>query len=87
LIILILVLGIPISINEAYINNNGCTTLWGASEVIAFYSVFLSGVITFGALAITIFYNKKSIEKQLKLNMAQTKQLLNNISSNPHCDL
>ena len=67
-----LVVGIPVVINELYKSNTGYLTLWGAADVLAFYAVILSGIITIGALIATIYFTKKDTEKQIKFSKAQT---------------
>ena len=67
-----MVVGIPIIINELYKSNNGYLTLWGAADVLAFYAVILSGIITIVALISTIYFTKKDTEKQIKFSIAQT---------------
>lgn len=68
---LFFVFGIPILINELYKMDAGYMTLWGASDVLSFYSVILSGLITIGVLAATIFYNNRVTEKQINLARSQ----------------
>lgn len=68
---LFLVFAIPIIINELYKLNDGYLTLWDASDVLAFYAVILSGIITIGALIVTIYFSKKDTEKQIKFSKAQ----------------
>lgn len=63
--------GIPILINELYKINAGYLTLWSAADVLSFYAVILSGLITIAALVTTIHYNKKDTEKQIKLVRSQ----------------
>lgn len=64
---------IPIIINESYKANDGYLTLWEASDVLSFYAVILSGLITITALIITIYFSKKDTEKQLRYYMSQTR--------------
>lgn len=66
------VFGVPIAINEAYKCSEGYLTLWDAADVLAFYSVILSGLITIVALIVTINYNRKETEKQIKFSKSQT---------------
>lgn len=65
------VIGIPILINELYKVNGGYITLWGAADVLSFYAVILSGLITIAVLAVTIHYNRKDTEKQINLARSQ----------------
>lgn len=69
--ILVFVVGIPIAINESYKVKEGYITLWGAADVLAFYAVILSGLITIAVLVVTIYYNKKDTEKQINLARSQ----------------
>lgn len=81
ILLLICLLLVPILINEAYKNPKGYVTFWGASDVLSFYAILLSGIITFVALFITIKHNWKITNKQIKLAMAQTKLPYFKISS------
>lgn len=74
IILFLLIFLVPIIINESYKANTGYITLWDARDVLSFYSVILSGIITFVALYITIRHNNKNIEKQNILNLSQIKQ-------------
>lgn len=68
-----LVFGIPIFINEVYKASEGYTTLWGASDVLAYYAVILSGIITILVLIATIHHNKEMCDKQLHSYKTQSK--------------
>lgn len=63
---------IPIIINELYKLEDGYITIWGATDVLSFYSVVLSGLITIFALIVTIYYSKKDTKKQIDFYMSQT---------------
>ncbi len=65
LLSIVLIFLIPIMINESYKSNSGYLTLWNAEDVLAFYSVVLSGIITFVALFITIKHSRKDTIKQI----------------------
>lgn len=71
LCLLLFILGIPILINELYKVNAGYITLWGAADVLSFYAVVLSGLITIVVLAITIHFNRKATERQINLARSQ----------------
>ena len=68
---LLFIIGIPVLINESYKVDAGYITIWGAADVLSFYAVILSGLITIGVLAVTIYYNKKDTEKQINLVRSQ----------------
>lgn len=90
LVFLILVFGIPIIINELYKLDKGYITLWSAADVLSFYAVILSGIITIGVFVFTIYFSKKDTEKQLKFYLSQTNVpffVVENISSNSEKDL
>lgn len=61
-------------INESYKSNSGYLTLWNAEDVLAFYSVVLSGIITFVALFVTIKHSQKDTIKQIRLTLSQVNQ-------------
>lgn len=68
---LFLVFVIPVVINESYKVGTGYLTLWGAADVLAFYAVVLSGLISIGILAVTVYYNRIESQKQIKLARSQ----------------
>lgn len=81
--VLILIFGIPIIINELYKMDDGYVTLWGAPDVLSFYATILSSLITIVILIITLYYNKKDMNKELKFYMSQTNTpffVLDNVS-------
>lgn len=63
---------VPIIINELYKFDSGYITLWDASDVLSFYSVILSGIITIAALIATIHFSRKETERNIKFSKAQT---------------
>jgi len=73
LLFIVLVFIIPVIINELYIVGDGYITLWGASEVLAFYAVILSGIISITTVIVTVHCSKKGTDRQIKFYMSQTK--------------
>lgn len=73
LLFLLLVVGIPIAINEAYKVGEGYITMWGAADVLSFYAVILSGIISISALIVTIYHSKRETDRQLRFYMGQSK--------------
>lgn len=73
LLIAAFVVGIPIAINEAYKVGEGYITVWGGSDILSFYAVVLSGIISITALIVTIIYNRKETDRQLRFYMGQAK--------------
>lgn len=69
LLFLVLVVGIPIAINEAYKVGEGYITMWGAADVLSFYAVILSGIISISALIVTIYHSKRETDRQLRFYM------------------
>lgn len=55
-----LIVGIPLIINESYLPNKGYITLWGAPEVLSYYGAVLSfiGTVILGVVA--VWQNKKA---------------------------
>ncbi len=64
---------IPIAINELYKLDIGYQTVWGASEVLAYYAELLGSIIAIVVLIITVYFSRKDINKQLGFAKAQTK--------------
>lgn len=71
IVCIILIIAIPIIINESYKMNKGYITLWDASDVLSYYAVILSGIITIVALIVTICFTSKDTEKQLNFYKSQ----------------
>lgn len=69
----LLVFVVPVIINELYKAGDGYITLWDASDVLAFYAVILSGIISISTVIVTVHYSKKSTDRQISFSMGQTK--------------
>ena len=64
LVILTLVFGVPIIINECYKAHCGCSTALDASAMLGYYGVILGASITVVTLVVTIKFTKKQIERE-----------------------
>lgn len=64
LIALLLIIGVPIGINEAYKYNSGYLTLWGAPDVLSYYGTILSATIVIATLAVTIIFTRRQIQRE-----------------------
>lgn len=73
LLILVLTIGVPIIINEAYKCNSGYITMWGASDVLSYYGTLLGSVITVATLAVTILFTRQQIQRESYLNNQKEK--------------
>lgn len=73
LLFVILVFLVPVIINELYKVGDGYITIWGASEVLAFYAVILSGIISITTVVVTVYCSKKDTDQQIRFYMSQTK--------------
>lgn len=71
LLVIFVVFGIPLIINELYQMRDGYKTLWGAADVLSYYSEILNGVISIGALVVTIIFTRKDTEKQIRITLSQ----------------
>lgn len=70
-LVALLVIGIPLLINESYKSNIVLyTTVWTGSEFLAYYGTLLGAVATIFAVVCTITFTKKQIrcEQQLQYN-------------------
>lgn len=63
IVALILIVVIPIAINELYKKNTGYMTIWGAADVLSYYGTILGACVTVGALIVTILFTKKQIQR------------------------
>lgn len=74
IILIFLIVLIPVIINEVYKAGKGYKTLWEAKDVLGFYSVILSGIITFIALYVTINHSNRITKNQTLITMSLIKQ-------------
>lgn len=58
--VLLLVVGIPVIINECY-KTGGYITLWNAADVLAYYGAILGAIVSVAVLAGTIRFTRKQI--------------------------
>ena len=73
LLMLFLVVGIPIIINEAYKANKGYLTVWGGSEVLSYYGTLLGVAATIIALFSTIQFTRRQITFEQYVRNTQSK--------------
>ena len=74
IIIVFMLFGVPVLINEMYKLNRGYTTAWGANDVLSFYGAILSfiGTVVLGALALWQSIKANNIsEKMLKKELLE----------------
>lgn len=84
ILVVILAIGIPVGINEAYKADCGYITIWGAEDVLAYYGALLGATATAGALVLTIFFTRKQILRESYLKSetdkwAKTENVIGNI--------
>ena len=60
---IILIVVIPIVINELYKTNSGYVTIWDAADVLNYYGTVLGACVAAGALIITIAFTKRQIQR------------------------
>ena len=60
---IILIVVIPIVINELYKTNSGYVTIWDAADVLNYYGTVLGACVAVGALIITIAFTKRQIQR------------------------
>ena len=63
----VFIIGGPFAINEAYKAGNGYVTMWGAEDVLSYYGAILGATATIAALAFTICFTKKQIQRDAYL--------------------
>lgn len=75
---LFLIAGVPIIINELY-KRPGYVTMWSAADMLGYYGTILGAVATIGALAGTIWFTKKQVQRESYLH--REKERWNQIES------
>lgn len=78
-VIIILIIGVPIIINECYKLNCGYITVWDGTDVLGYYGTILGSVISVATLVITIRFTKKQIQRESYLQNEREK--LSNLKS------
>ena len=73
IVILFLIVGIPLIINELYKVNSGYITMWGASEVLSYYGTILGAGATIIAVYFTIHFTQKQICYETKVQQEKQK--------------
>lgn len=63
IVAIFLIVGVPVIINECYKANCGYITVWGGADVLGYYGAILGSIIAVAALAITIVFTKKQIQR------------------------
>ena len=66
-VVAVLTIGVPFAINEAYKVDKGYVTMWGAEDVLSYYGAILGATATIAALALTIWFTKKQIQRDAYL--------------------
>ena len=72
-IILALVIGVPLGINEIYKKGPGYITVWDGADVLSFYGTILGTCATVLALVITIVFTRKQISRESYLKSESEK--------------
>ena len=72
-IILALVIGVPLGINELYKKGPGYITVWDGADVLSFYGTILGTCATVLALVITIVFTRKQISRESYLKSESEK--------------
>lgn len=73
IIVIFLMAGVPIIINEAYKTNSGYLTLWNAADVLSYYGTIIGAIATIIALVITISFTRKQIHRDSYLKRESEK--------------
>lgn len=69
---LILVVGVPLAINECY-KAGGYVTMWNAEDVLSYYGTILGSIVSIAVLAATILFTRKQIHHNQFVNKLSDK--------------
>jgi len=73
IILLFLIIGIPIIINECYKTNSGYLTVWSGADMLGYYGSILGSAIAAITLVVTIVFTKKQIQRESYLKSEEEK--------------
>lgn len=59
----VILIGVPVLINECYKVGDGYMTIWNAQDVLSYYGTVVGAVIAVATIAITISFNRKQIQR------------------------
>ncbi len=59
----VILIGVPVLINECYKVGDGYMTIWNAQDVLSYYGTFVGAVIAVATIAITISFNRMQIRR------------------------
>ena len=72
-VVLVLIVGVPIIINEHYKANSGYMTMWGAAEVLSYYGTILGVLMAGATIVATILFTYKQIQRDSYLKCENEK--------------
>ena len=72
-IALVLIVGVPIIINECYKTNSGYMTMWGAADALAYYGTILGALVAVATVVVTILFTYKQIQRDSYLRRENEK--------------
>ena len=68
-----LIVGVPLIINNCYLENDGYITVWGGDDVLGYYGSVLGSIIAVATLTITIIFTRKQIQRESYLSNENNK--------------
>lgn len=72
-LVMLLIVAVPIIINECYKPNKGYITVWGGAEVLSYYGTLLGATATILVLDRTIKFTRKQIQHDRYIQTEQSK--------------
>ena len=70
---ILLIVGVPLIINECYKANCGYITVWDGADVLGYYGTILGAAIAGLTLVATIIFTKKQIQRDSYLRLETDK--------------
>ena len=65
-LLLFLIIGVPIAINECYEANCGYLKVWSKSDILNYYGIILGSTVTVAVFVITVRFTKKRLITDLR---------------------
>ena len=66
IILLLLIAGVPIIINECYKTNRGYITLWGASDVLSYYGMIIAALVGVAGVYFAVHISNKQYREDAR---------------------
>ena len=66
IVLLLLIVGVPVVINELYKRNSGYMTIWGAADVLSYYGMIIAALVGVGGVYFTVYVSTRQYREDAR---------------------